>query len=336
MTEESSRRPSLVEGSVLAGVAGVVYLTDQLPRPWLWPTFRWIEDRCHRGLPPDMARAEPRRCLQPAPGTRGSLPGGERGRLATIATSSGRCTAGPLAVRDPGPGAGRHAWEPDRPRPTAIRHRLGLRGIGGRAGRPSTWPTRRSWSASTTIVRWRSSNEGTRSASGPARPGRRRALAAFRLRRGCCSGLMPDTDTLPARVVRPAPRPGGSTLTSPGCDQSRPRPAPDQRRTRPGRRDRRGAPPIAWRRREISVELSAPRDPSSCRVIQLRIAYEDASMLIVDKPAGMVVHPSAGTTAERWCTRSLDARELRASRSARSPASSGRGSCIGSTRTPRA
>jgi 23S rRNA pseudouridine1911/1915/1917 synthase len=46
---------------------------------------------------------------------------------------------------------------------------------------------------------------------------------------------------------------------------------------------------------EISVELSAPPDetlrPES---IPLRIAYEDASMLIVDKPAGLVVHPSAG------------------------------------------
>ena len=45
----------------------------------------------------------------------------------------------------------------------------------------------------------------------------------------------------------------------------------------------------------IRVELSAPPDlrlePES---IPLRIAYEDDSMLIVDKPAGLVVHPSAG------------------------------------------
>jgi len=46
---------------------------------------------------------------------------------------------------------------------------------------------------------------------------------------------------------------------------------------------------------EISVELSAPRDPRiEPEQVPLRIAYEDASMLIVDKPAGMVVHPSAG------------------------------------------
>ncbi len=46
---------------------------------------------------------------------------------------------------------------------------------------------------------------------------------------------------------------------------------------------------------EISVELSAPPDPSLVpESIPLTVAYEDATMLIVDKPAGMVVHPSAG------------------------------------------
>ena len=45
----------------------------------------------------------------------------------------------------------------------------------------------------------------------------------------------------------------------------------------------------------ITVELTAPPDlklePES---IPLRVAYEDDTMLIVDKPAGLVVHPSAG------------------------------------------
>ena len=45
----------------------------------------------------------------------------------------------------------------------------------------------------------------------------------------------------------------------------------------------------------IRVELSAPPDPTlHGESIPLRIAYEDASMLIVDKPAGLVVHPSHG------------------------------------------
>ena len=45
----------------------------------------------------------------------------------------------------------------------------------------------------------------------------------------------------------------------------------------------------------LSVELSAPPDESlEPESIPLRVAYEDASMLIVDKPAGLVVHPSAG------------------------------------------
>lgn len=45
----------------------------------------------------------------------------------------------------------------------------------------------------------------------------------------------------------------------------------------------------------ITVELSAAPDASlAAESIPLRVAYEDDSMLIVDKPAGLVVHPSAG------------------------------------------
>ena len=45
----------------------------------------------------------------------------------------------------------------------------------------------------------------------------------------------------------------------------------------------------------ISVELSAPPDESlQAESIPLRVAYEDAAMLVVDKPAGLVVHPSPG------------------------------------------
>lgn len=47
----------------------------------------------------------------------------------------------------------------------------------------------------------------------------------------------------------------------------------------------------------VSVELSAPPDPTLVpELIPLRIAYEDAAILIVDKPARLVVHPSAGHT----------------------------------------
>jgi 23S rRNA pseudouridine1911/1915/1917 synthase len=45
----------------------------------------------------------------------------------------------------------------------------------------------------------------------------------------------------------------------------------------------------------VRVELSAPPDASlAAESIPLRVAYEDADLLIVDKPAGLVVHPSAG------------------------------------------
>ena len=45
----------------------------------------------------------------------------------------------------------------------------------------------------------------------------------------------------------------------------------------------------------ISVELSAPPDESLlAESIPLAVAYEDDQLLVVDKPAGLVVHPSAG------------------------------------------
>jgi 23S rRNA pseudouridine1911/1915/1917 synthase len=45
----------------------------------------------------------------------------------------------------------------------------------------------------------------------------------------------------------------------------------------------------------VTVELTAPPDESlRPEAIPLRVAYEDETMLIVDKPAGLVVHPSAG------------------------------------------
>ena len=45
----------------------------------------------------------------------------------------------------------------------------------------------------------------------------------------------------------------------------------------------------------ISVVLTAPPDESlEPESIPLQVVYEDDSMLIVDKPAGLVVHPSAG------------------------------------------
>ena len=45
----------------------------------------------------------------------------------------------------------------------------------------------------------------------------------------------------------------------------------------------------------LTVELTAPPDESLMpESIPLRVAYEDGAMLIVDKPAGLVVHPSAG------------------------------------------
>jgi 23S rRNA pseudouridine1911/1915/1917 synthase len=45
----------------------------------------------------------------------------------------------------------------------------------------------------------------------------------------------------------------------------------------------------------LRVVLSAPPDPTlEPEAIPITVVYEDADVLVVDKPAGMVVHPSAG------------------------------------------
>jgi 23S rRNA pseudouridine1911/1915/1917 synthase len=45
----------------------------------------------------------------------------------------------------------------------------------------------------------------------------------------------------------------------------------------------------------LRIVLSAPPDPTlEPEPIPLDVVYEDADLLVVDKPAGMVVHPSAG------------------------------------------
>lgn len=46
---------------------------------------------------------------------------------------------------------------------------------------------------------------------------------------------------------------------------------------------------------EISVDLPEPADPAPhAEALPLPILYQDADLIVVDKPAGMVVHPAAG------------------------------------------
>ena len=45
----------------------------------------------------------------------------------------------------------------------------------------------------------------------------------------------------------------------------------------------------------LHITLSAPPDPTLApEMIPIRVIYEDPDVLVVDKPAGLVVHPSAG------------------------------------------
>jgi 23S rRNA pseudouridine1911/1915/1917 synthase len=47
---------------------------------------------------------------------------------------------------------------------------------------------------------------------------------------------------------------------------------------------------------EIEADLPEPARPLEAEDVGLRIAYEDEHLMVVDKPAGVVVHPAAGHT----------------------------------------
>ena len=45
---------------------------------------------------------------------------------------------------------------------------------------------------------------------------------------------------------------------------------------------------------EVLVELPAPQEPPAAEPMELDVAWEDEHVLVVDKPAGVVVHPAGG------------------------------------------
>ena len=45
---------------------------------------------------------------------------------------------------------------------------------------------------------------------------------------------------------------------------------------------------------EVLVELPAPQEPPAAEPMELEVAWEDEHLLVVDKPAGVVVHPAGG------------------------------------------
>ena len=82
---------------------------------------------------------------------------------------------------------------------------------------------------------------------------------------------------------------------------------------------------------QLVVPEPAPLDLAPAPEIPLDVVYEDDDLLIVDKPAGLVVHPSPGH-GDGTLVNALLARGG-AETSAGSPASAGRASSIASTAT---
>ena len=60
--------------------------------------------------------------------------------------------------------------------------------------------------------------------------------------------------------------------------------------------------------------------------LPLPILYQDKDLIVIDKPAGMVVHPAAGIRAGRWSTRCCTTSTTSAASAARSARASSTGS----------
>ena len=95
-----------------------------------------------------------------------------------------------------------------------------------------------------------------------------------------------------------------------------------------GRRERASYRPPRASGSSVEIPRSAGRE-SSARTIPLDVVFEDDDVLVVDKPAGMVVHPAPGNWIGHPRERAQGARRAAVRRSARR---AGRGSSTGSTR----
>ena len=82
---------------------------------------------------------------------------------------------------------------------------------------------------------------------------------------------------------------------------------------------------------EIVAELPAEAGPLVAEEMGLRVAWEDEHLLVVDKPAGVVVHPGTGHREGGTLVHGLLALDA-----AGGDDETGPGSCTGSTVTPRA
>ena len=131
------------------------------------------------------------------------------------------------------------------------------------------------------------------------------------------------------RPRRPA---SGSTSSSPSRRLARRGAAADRRRPGAGRRRGAAQAPRAARRRARRGRGGRRRRPPPSRAPTRRfaVAYEDEHLLVVDKPAGVVVHPARGHR-----TGTL-AQALGRPRGRRARPGAARASCTGSTATRRA
>ena len=113
----------------------------------------------------------------------------------------------------------------------------------------------------------------------------------------------PETDPAPPSVVVDIPASCRGTAAGPGAGAAaagafaQPHSHLDRRRPRVARGHRRRSDTTSWTAASASSSGRSPiraRLPFAPQSIPLDIVYEDAAIIVVDKPAGLVVHPGSG------------------------------------------
>ena len=111
-------------------------------------------------------------------------------------------------------------------------------------------------------------------------------------------GAPPDSEPARASSSRPKRRASASIATSPACwPASRARRFSDSSRTARSRSRGQTVRPTAWSHagETIVVDIPEPTSPApQPEALDLDIVYQDPDLVVVNKPAGMVVHPAAG------------------------------------------
>ena len=286
--EKPAIQPDSVQGrphwATFLGLAAVVVVLDQLTKAWL-TSFLAPGAVGRRGGRPDPARplAERRRAVRVPAGSGAAVRAGVDGRRRADRRVPRPERPQRVPLDHARAAARRRARQPDRPAPTrATSSTSSTPGSVTCAGTPSTWPTPRSASRSCC---------SSRRASGRRWRAERRSMPEHVAQHEDLRRMLIPPGSRPARADRWATDLSGLSRSH------------VQRLITEGRLTIDGQPIKAntivggGTTLELRIPPPRPATPIAQPEIPVDVVYEDDDLLIVDKPSGLVVHPSPGHDA---------------------------------------